>query len=201
MKFLWTNLLLSSSPSQPYFIPNFWSSERPFWIGRSLKQFELGLNLFEFEIESDLNRCRTILWSGLACQWPMPHSTMAGAHMSTPLPGSPVSVVGHAACARRCRATAIPTALFEADTHWGPLSCSPRGTQCRDPPSLLPLSSCWFKRASAHRLRSLFPPFSFRSNRATSTPSSLSLMSTLGHQSLRHPPKIEAAAALFPPFL
>jgi hypothetical protein len=167
-----------------------------------LKQFELGLNLFEFEIESDLNCCRTILWSGLARQWPVPHGTMAGAHTSAPLPGSPVSAVGHTACARRCRATTVPTTLFEADSALG----VPFPARRVAPNAGIPPLSSPYRRAGLKGLRPVasapsFPPFSFHSNCATSTPSSLSLMSTLGHQSLRRPPKIEAAAALFPPFL
>jgi hypothetical protein len=141
-----------------------------------LKQFEHGLNPFKFEIKSDLNRRRPLLWPRPACQWPTLHNTVARAHTSGP-PGSPVSVPD---CARASRAH--PNRAVRSRQRVGG-SLSPLAARriASGPPSMLsspPLPLLFKREATCHLL---FPPQPRREH----PPSSLGLLSTLGRRSHR----------------
>jgi hypothetical protein len=125
-----------------------------------LKQFELGLNPFEFEIELDLNLRRPLLLPG-----PAQHRGRA----RTLAPGSPVSVSGRArarraAPARRCRATVVPTTQATViPTLFFPISFCSNRTMSPPPPAPLSLAYCppSVTRAATVHQKSKSPPLSF----------------------------------------
>jgi hypothetical protein len=59
-------------PSQPYFISNFLSSGRSFWIGQSWKEFEFHFNPFEFEFRIKSSPLPGTVAPGLTCCDPFP---------------------------------------------------------------------------------------------------------------------------------